>query len=33
MLTESFSKLSTVLSEKSDTKSDWPKFSGDGKKF
>jgi hypothetical protein len=34
MLTESFSKLSTVLSERSsDTKSDWPKFSGDGKKF
>jgi len=33
MLTEFFSKLSTVLSEKSDTKSNWPKFSGDGKKF
>ncbi len=34
MLTESFSKLSTVLLEKSsDTKSDWPKFSGDVKKF
>jgi len=33
MLTESFSKLSTALSEKSDSKSDWPKFSGDGKKF
>jgi hypothetical protein len=34
MLTESFSKLSTVLSDKSsDTKSDWPKFSGDTTKF
>jgi hypothetical protein len=34
MLTETFSKLSTVLVDKtSDTKSDWPKFSGDSKKF
>jgi len=34
LLLESFSKLSTVLSEKKeDTKSDWPKFSGDNKKF
>jgi hypothetical protein len=34
MLMESFSKLSSALSEKSrDTKSDWPKFSGDIKKF
>jgi len=33
MLTDSFSKLSTVLSEKSESKSDWPKFSGDAKKF
>ena len=33
MLSESFSKLSTALSEKSDPKSDWPKFSGDVKKF
>jgi hypothetical protein len=34
MLTESFSKLSTDLSYKNnDTKSDWPKFSGDSKKF
>jgi hypothetical protein len=34
MLTEAFSKLSTVLSDKSsDTKSDWPKFSGDTTKF
>jgi hypothetical protein len=34
MLTESFSKLSTVLLDKSsDTKSDWPKFSGDSHKF
>jgi hypothetical protein len=34
MLTESFSKLSSALSEKShDTKSDWPKFNGDIKKF
>jgi hypothetical protein len=30
MLTESFSKLSSVLSEKSESKStDWPKFAGD----
>ncbi len=34
MLTETFSKLSTALVDKtSDTKSDWPKFSGDSKKF
>jgi len=34
MLTDSFSKLSTVLSEKKeDTKSEWPKFSGESKKF
>jgi len=34
MLTESFTKLSSVLSDKKeDTKSDWPKFSGDHKKF
>jgi hypothetical protein len=34
MLTESFSKLSTALTEKSsDFKADWPKFSGDSRKF
>jgi hypothetical protein len=34
LLSESFSKLLTALSEKKeDTKSDWPKFSGDHKKF
>jgi hypothetical protein len=34
MMAESFSKLSTVLSEsKQDSKSDWPKFAGDSKKF
>jgi hypothetical protein len=33
ILTDSFSKLSSALSEKSDSKSDWPKFSGDAKKF
>jgi hypothetical protein len=34
MLTETFSKLSTALVDKtSDMKSDWPKFSGDSKKF
>jgi hypothetical protein len=35
MLTESFSKLSTVLVETKtqDVKSEWPKFSGDAKKF
>jgi len=33
ILTDSFSKLSSALSEKSDSKSDWPKFSGDTKKF
>jgi hypothetical protein len=34
MLTETFSKLSMVFVDKtSDTKSDWPKFSGDPKNF
>jgi len=34
MLTETFAKLTTTLSDKKDdTKSDWPKFSGDQKKF
>ncbi len=34
LLSESFSKLSNVLSEKKDdTKVNWPKFSGDQKKF
>ncbi len=34
MLTESFSKLSSVILDKNtDSKSDWPKFSGDPKKF
>jgi len=34
MLTESFAKLSSALSDKKDeTKSEWPKFSGDSKKF
>jgi len=34
MMAESFSKLSTVLVEnKQDSKVDWPKFSGDSKKF
>jgi hypothetical protein len=35
MLNETFSKLSTVLvdSKALDSKSDWPKFSGDPKKF
>jgi hypothetical protein len=34
LLTESFSKLSSVLVDKNtDSKSDWPKFSGDPKKF
>jgi hypothetical protein len=34
MMTKSFSKLSTAFSEgKSDSKSDWPKFSGDNKNF
>jgi hypothetical protein len=33
-LTESFSKMTTIMTERSsDTKSDWPKFSGDTKKF
>jgi len=33
-LTESFSKMSAVLTDRSsDTKTDWPKFSGDTKKF
>jgi hypothetical protein len=30
---ETLSKLSIALSEKSETKSNWPKFSGDPKKF
>ena len=34
MMTESFSKLSTAFSEsKGDTKTEWPKFNGDTKKF
>jgi hypothetical protein len=34
MLTESFSKLTSVLGDKTgDSKNDWPKFSGDSKKF
>jgi hypothetical protein len=34
MMTESFAKLSTALTDKSqETKTDWPKFSGDIKKF
>jgi hypothetical protein len=34
LLTDSFSKLSTVLADKQmDTKTDWPKFAGDSKKF
>jgi hypothetical protein len=34
MLTESFSKLNSVLGDKTgDSKNDWPKFSGDYKKF
>jgi len=34
MLSESFAKLSTALTEKKDDpKADWPKFSGDHKKF
>jgi hypothetical protein len=35
MLNDTFSKLSTVIvdSKSVDTKSDWPKFSGDSKKF
>jgi len=34
MLTESFSKLSSVLVDKgTDTKADWPKFHGDARKF
>jgi hypothetical protein len=34
LLTDTFSKLSTALTDKSDSnKSDWPKFSGDHKKF
>ncbi|MFN9983609.1 MAG: hypothetical protein ACK53Y_27030, partial [bacterium] len=34
MLTDSFSKLSSVILDKNtDTKSDWPKLSGDPKKF
>jgi hypothetical protein len=33
MVSESFTKLSTALQEKSDPKTDWPKFAGDSKKF
>ncbi|MFN9980666.1 MAG: hypothetical protein ACK53Y_12150, partial [bacterium] len=34
MLTESFSKLTSVLVDKNtESKSEWPKFSGDSKKF
>lgn len=33
MFADSFSKLLNALTEKSDSKSDWPKFSGDQKKF
>jgi hypothetical protein len=34
MLTETFAKLSSTLSDKKEeTKSDWPKFSGDQRKF
>jgi hypothetical protein len=33
MLSDSFSKISTALSEKSESKTDWPKISGDVKKF
>jgi hypothetical protein len=34
MMAESFSKLSTVLAEnRQESKVDWPKFSGDSKKF
>jgi hypothetical protein len=33
MLTKFFSKLSSALTEKCDTKADWPKFGGDIKKF
>jgi len=34
LLTESFSKLSSVLADKNtDSKSDWPKFGGESKKF
>ena len=33
MLTELFSKLSTVLVDKIVFKTDWPKFSGDPRKF
>jgi len=33
MLTESFAKLSTAITDKMDPKSEWPKFSGDIKKF
>ncbi len=34
MLTESFSKLSTVLVDKQgDTKTEWPKFAGDSKVY
>jgi len=33
LFANSISKLSSVLGEKSESKSDWPKFSGDQKKF
>jgi hypothetical protein len=34
LMVESFTKLSTALTEKNtESKSDWPKFSGDVKKF
>jgi hypothetical protein len=33
MLTESFSKLSNVLVDKPESKNEWPKYSGDPKKF
>jgi hypothetical protein len=34
MLTESFSKMTTIMAERSsETKSDWPKLSGDTRKF
>jgi hypothetical protein len=33
LLTDSFKKLSSALTDKSDFKSEWPKFGGDMKKF
>jgi len=34
LLTDSFTKMANALTEKSgDTKAEWPKFGGDGKKF